>query len=137
MLLIKSFHLIFMVTWFAGLFYLPRLFVYHCEVTDDAGYERFCTMERRLFAIGSIGMAGALLFGLLLWIRYWPLQTGWLLAKFGLVMALLAYHHWLIVPMRAFRERRNQRTVRFYRIVNEVPALFLVAVVILAVVKPF
>lgn len=134
--LIKSFHIIFMVTWFAGLFYLPRLFVYHCETSDDAGYARFCVMERKLFAIASIGMTGTIVFGVWLWLGYWPIATGWIWAKAVLALGLVGYHHWLIVPMKAFRERRNQRSARFYRVVNEVPALFLIAMVLLAVTKP-
>ena len=137
MLWIKAFHIIFMVTWFAGLFYLPRLFVYHTEVTDEAGHQRFVTMERKLFAIMSIGMAGTILLGLWLWLGYWPVKTGWLHAKFGLAMLLIGYHHWLIVPMKRFRTRTNTHGARYFRIVNEIPALFLVAMVLLAVVKPF
>ncbi|HWU67317.1 MAG TPA: CopD family protein [Stenotrophobium sp.] len=137
MLWIKAFHIIFVVTWFAGLFYLPRLFVYHTEISDDAGYQRFCTMERRLFAIMSIGMVGTVALGLWLWLAYWPMQTGWLHAKFGLALLLIGYHHWLIVPMKRFRTRTNTRSAGFYRVINEIPVLFLVAMVILAVVKPF
>ncbi len=137
MTLIKSFHIIFMVTWFAGLFYLPRLFVYHCETSDDAGHARFCLMERKLFAIASIGMTGTIVFGIWLWLGYWPIATKWIWAKAILALGLVGYHHWLIVPMKAFRERRNQQSARFYRMVNEVPALFLIAMVLLAVTKPF
>lgn len=137
MLWIKAFHIIFVVAWFAGLFYLPRLFVYHTEIKDNDDYQRFCTMERRLFAIMSIGMTGAVALGLWLWLAYWPMQTGWLHAKFGLALLLIGYHHWLIVPMKQFRNRSNTRSARFYRVINEVPVLFLVAMVILAVVKPF
>jgi putative membrane protein len=136
MLWLKAFHIFFMVSWFAGLFYLPRLFVYHCEVGDEAGHQRFCTMERRLFAIASIGMAGTVVFGLWLWLGYWPVNTGWLQAKFVLALALVAYHHWLIVPLRAFRARRNTRSALFYRIANEVPTVFLLAIVLLTVLKP-
>ncbi|MGH8456513.1 MAG: protoporphyrinogen oxidase HemJ [Stenotrophobium sp.] len=137
MLWIKAFHIIFVVAWFAGLFYLPRLFVYHTEVTDAAEHQRFCTMERKLFMIMSIGMTGTVALGLWLWIAYWPVQTGWLHAKFGLAILLIAFHHWLLRPMKAFRRGDNRHTARFYRIVNEIPAVFLVALVILAVVKPF
>lgn len=137
MLWIKSFHLIFMVAWFAGLFYLPRLFVYHCEVSDEAGHVRFCTMERKLFVIASIGMLGTLVFGIWL-VLLLPdfLKMGWLHAKLMAVLGLLIFHHWLIVPMKQFRERRNTRSAKFYRAINEAPALFLVAIVILVVVKP-
>ncbi|TXH03320.1 MAG: CopD family protein [Nevskiaceae bacterium] len=137
MLWIKAFHIIFMVTWFAGLFYLPRLFVYHTEATGEAEHQRFVTMERKLFAIMSIGMLGTVVLGLWLWLGYWPVQTGWLHAKFGLALLLIGYHHWLIVPIKRFRTRSNTRSARFYRVVNEIPALFLIAMVLLAVVKPF
>lgn len=137
MLWIKALHIIFMVTWFAGLFYLPRLFVYHADVTDDAGHQRFVLMERRLFMLMSIGMTGTVLCGLWLWMGYWPVQTGWLLAKFALALLLVGYHHWLIVPMKRFRNRANTRSARFYRLINEVPTLFLVAMILLVVLKPF
>ncbi len=136
MLWLKAAHIIFAVTWFAGLFYLPRLFVYHCETTDAPGYARFCSMERRLFRIMSIGMAGTLGFGLWLWLAYWPMQAGWLQAKAALALALVVYHHWLLFLMRGFVNYHNQRSARFYRLINEVPALFLIALVVLAVVKP-
>jgi putative membrane protein len=137
MLWIKAFHIIFMVTWFAGLFYLPRLFVYHAETTDEAGHLRFVTMERKLFALMSIGMLGTVVFGLWLWLGYWPLKTGWLHAKFGLALLLIGYHHWLILPMKRFRSKTNIRSARFYRLTNEIPAFFLVAMILLAVLKPF
>lgn len=137
MLWLKSLHIIFMVTWFAGLFYLPRLFVYHCEVTDEPGRRRFETMERKLFIIMSIGMVGTVGLGLWLWLAHWPVQTGWLLAKFLLAFGLVGYHHWLIVPMKQFRNGTHTRSARFYRLINEVPALFLVAMVLLVVLKPF
>ena len=138
MLWLKAFHIIFVVTWFAGLFYLPRLFVYHTEVTDEAGHQRFVTMERKLFAIMSIGMLGALIFGVLMLMSNMAyMKMGWLHAKLGLALLLIGYHHWLIVPMKQFRNKANTRSAGFYRLINEVPALFLVAMVILAVVKPF
>ncbi len=137
MLWVKAFHIIFMVAWFAGLFYLPRLFVYHCEVTDEAGHARFCTMERKLFAIASIGMLGTLVFGIwLLWLVPDFLKMGWLQAKLALVLGLLVYHHWLIVPMKQFHTHTNTRSAKFYRAINEAPALFLIVIVILVVVKP-
>ena len=137
MLWIKAFHLVFMVTWFAGLFYLPRLFVYHTEVIDEPGHQRFCTMEYKLFVIMSVGMTGTLFLGLCLWLGYWPLKTGWLHAKLALALGLVAYHHWLLLVMKRFRRGANTRSTRFYRVVNEIPALFLVAMVLLAVLKPF
>ena len=138
MLWVKAFHVIFMVTWFAGLFYLPRLFVYHCEVDDEAGHARFCTMERKLYVMTNIGMVGTLALGLTLWLVWWGRPgPGWLHAKFGLALGLLAYHYWLGVLMGQFARRENRRPGRFYRMINEIPALFLIAMVILAVVKPF
>ena len=138
MLWIKALHIIFMVTWFAGLFYLPRLFVYHTEVTDEAGHLRFVTMERKLFLLMSIGMLGTWAFAILMLMSNMAyLQMGWVHAKLALAVLLVIYHHWLIVPMKQFRNKANTRGARFYRVINEVPALFLVAMVLLAVVKPF
>ncbi|MDI3259914.1 MAG: protoporphyrinogen oxidase HemJ [Sinobacteraceae bacterium] len=138
MLWIKAFHVMFVVAWFAGLFYLPRLFVYHCEVTDEAGHERFCIMERRLYGITTLGMVGTWLFGLgTLALEPFYLHAGWLHAKLALVVLLSAYHGWLKVHLRKFAARQNTNSARYWRIANEVPALFLIAIVILAVVKPF
>lgn len=136
MLWIKAFHVIFVVTWFAGLFYLPRLFVYHCEVGDDGSHARFCVMERKLLAITTLGMTAAITLGVWLWLAYWPLQTGWLHVKLLFVLGLVTYHGWLWATVRRFARRANQRSARFYRLMNEVPALALVAIVILAIVKP-
>lgn len=134
----KAFHVIFMVTWFAGLFYLPRLFVYHCEVTDEAGHARFCTMERKLYIIMTIGMVGTVLLGLTLWAAWWGMPgPRWLHAKFGFALGLIAYHLWLGSLVKQFARGENIHAGRFYRIINEIPALFLIAMVILAVVKPF
>jgi len=138
MLWIKALHIVFMVAWFAGLFYLPRLFVYHCEVGDAEGHQRFCTMERRLYGLTTISMLGTWIFGLwLLALAPGYLQQGWLHAKLALVLALSGYHGWLKTRVRAFAGQRNTRSARFYRIMNEVPALALLAIVILVVVKPF
>jgi putative membrane protein len=127
-----------MVTWFAGLFYLPRLFVYHTEVADEAGHQRFVTMERKLFAIMSIGMLGTWVFAILMLMSNMAyLQMGWIHAKLALAVLLVIYHHWLLVPMKQFRNKRNTHGARFYRLINEVPAAFLIAMVLLAVVKPF
>lgn len=136
MLWIKAFHVIFMVTWFAGLFYLPRLFVYHCEISDDASHARFCVMERKLLAIMTIGMVLTLALGLWLWYGYWPAKTPWLHLKVSLVVALVAYHFWLRATVQRFARKANTRNGKFYRWANEVPALALMAIVILAIVKP-
>jgi putative membrane protein len=138
MLWLKALHIFFVVAWFAGMFYLPRLFVYHCEVQDDAGHERFCTMERRLYAITTIGMIGTWIFGIAM-VTLVPdlLKAGWLHAKLLLVIALSGYHGWLKTRLRAFAARRNDKSARFYRIANEVPAILLLVVIVLVVVKPF
>jgi len=138
MLWLKAFHVVFVVTWFAGIFYLPRLFIYHAAATDALGIERFQTMERRLFAIMTIGASLALLFGLAM-IAVTPalLATGWLRAKLALVAALIGYHLWCYRLMSDLRAGRNRRSPTWYRVFNEAPALLLIAIVILAVVKPF
>ena len=138
MLWIKAWHVIFMVTWFAGLFYLPRLFVYHASATDAASRERFRVMERRLFAIMTIGAALTAIFGLWLLARSPALLgTGWMRAKLALVALLLAYHAWNWRLLRDFAAGRNARSARWYRCFNEVPSLLLIGIVLLAVVRPF
>lgn len=135
---LKAFHIVFVVTWFAGIFYLPRLFIYHAAASDALGIERFQTMERRLFAIMTIGASLALLFGLAM-IAVTPalLATGWLRLKLLLVAALIGYHIWCYRLMSDLRAGRNQRSPTWYRVFNEAPTLLLIAIVILAVVKPF
>ncbi|MGQ0429842.1 MAG: CopD family protein [Gammaproteobacteria bacterium] len=138
MLWIKAWHIVFMVTWFAGLFYLPRLFVYHAAAQDAAGRERFCVMERRLFAIMTIGGVLTALFGLWLLARN-PglLQSGWMQAKLALVAFLIGYHAWNWKLMRDFAAARNVHGPVWYRWFNEAPSLFLIAIVLLAVAKPY
>lgn len=139
MLWVKAFHLIFVIMWYAGLLYLPRLFVYHAMSEDVIGIERFKVMERKLFAITTIGGAGALLFGIWLLIDYaWMAyaQTLWLHLKLALVATLIAFHVLCGKLMLDFRAERNRHGHRFYRILNEIPAVILIAVVILVVVKP-
>lgn len=138
MLWLKAIHIIFVVTWFAGLFYLPRLFVYHAVATDAPGLERFIVMEKRLFGIMSAGATFAVCFGLAM-IAAAPayLHFGWLHAKLTLVALLIAYHIWCGQLMIALREGRNTHSQRWYRAFNEIPSLLLIAIVILAVVKPF
>ncbi len=137
MLWLKAFHIIFVVTWFAGLFYLPRLFVYHSAATDAPGRERFVVMERRLFALMTLGGALAIAFGVSM-VAAAPayLDFLWLRVKLALVAALIVYHLWCYKLIRDFRDGRDGHSPRWYRIFNEVPALFLIAIVVLAVVKP-
>jgi protoporphyrinogen IX oxidase len=135
---IKAWHVVFMVTWFAGLFYLPRLFVYHATTTDRAGLERFQVMERRLFAITTIGAVLTAVFGVWLLARAPALlETGWLRAKLALVLLLIAYHAWLGRLVRDFAADRNRHSARWYRWFNEVPSLLLIGIVLLAVARPF
>ncbi len=140
MLWIKALHIIFLVTWFAGLFYLPRLFVYHADCRDETGHQRFLIMERKLFAIMTIGAVLTAVFGIWLLAAYaWEVyaHTGWLVTKLVLVGLLIAYHVYCLRIMRDFRAGANQHSHVYYRWFNEVPALLLIAIVLLAVVKPF
>lgn len=137
MLWIKSLHIIFMVTWFAGLFYLPRLFVYHAQSTDTASIERFKIMERKLFfGIMTPGAVLTIVFGLSLWLGY-GIGGAWLHAKLSLVAVLVAYHLYCGKLLFDFKHDRNRHGHVFYRWLNEFPVLILFAAVILAVVKPF
>ena len=138
MLWLKAFHIVFVVTWFAGLFYLPRLYVYHAGTQDPVSVERFKIMERRLFTMMTIGATLAALFGVgMILMAPSYLQFGWLHAKLTFVAALIAYHVWCYRLLLAFRDNRNQHSEKWYRAFNEVPTLFLIAIVILVVVKPF
>ncbi len=138
MLWVKSFHIIFMVTWFAGLFYLPRLFVYHAAAQDRTSLERFKLMERRLFwGIMTPGAVLTIAFGLWLWLGWFRDAAGWFYAKIALVALLAAYHLWCWRLLKAFAAERNTRSPRWYRWFNEVPTLVLVATVLLVVFKPF
>jgi putative membrane protein len=138
MLWLKAFHIVFVVTWFAGLFYLPRLFVYHASADDEAGRQRFKTMERKLFVMMTIGFALAAAFGLGMVMRA-PglLAAGWLQVKLALVALLVGYHIWCYRLMIVFRRDANRRSERWFRLFNEAPSLLLIAIVLLAVLKPF
>lgn len=134
---VLAFHIVFMVTWFAGLFYLPRLFIYHSATTDAASSERFTVMERRLYAIMSIGALATIAFGIWLiagW--FWPLP-GWLIVKLVLVAGLLAYHFYCKRIIRRLARGERPHSDRFLRYFNEIPGLFLIVIVILAVLQPF
>lgn len=140
MLWLKAWHLVFMVTWFAGLFYLPRLFVYHAMSDDAVSIERFKVMERKLYyGITMPGGVLTLVFGTWMLLDYaWAPygQTMWLHAKLGLILLLVIYHLYCGRLVKAFREDRNTRSHVWYRWFNEAPVLLLVAIVLLAVLKP-
>ena len=137
MLWLKAVHIIFVVSWFAGLFYLPRLFVYHAQATDAPSNERFKVMERKLYrGIMLPAMILTVASGLWLWLGY-GFAGGWLHAKMTLVAVLVAYHFWLRKLLGDFARDANRRSHVFYRWVNEAPTVLLVAIVILVVVKPF
>jgi protoporphyrinogen IX oxidase len=137
MLWLKAFHIVFMVTWFAGLFYLPRLFVYHALAADREGIERLKIMERKLFfGIMTPGAVLTIAFGLWLWLGF-GISGGWLHAKLAIVALLIGYHVWCGKLLADFQHERNTKSHVWYRWFNEVPVVFLIAAVILAVVKPF
>ena len=137
MLWVKALHIVFVVSWFAGLFYLPRLFVYHALAEDTVSRERFKVMERKLYrGIMVPAMVLSIGSGLFLWMN-WGFAGGWLYAKVALVILLFAYHEWLGVLLRRFARDENRRSHVFYRWVNEAPLVLLIGIVILVVVKPF
>ena len=138
MLWVKSLHLVFMVTWFAGLFYLPRLFVYHALAEDRPSLERFKVMERKLFwGIMTPGAVLTIAFGLWLWLGWFQGAGLWLHAKLCLVAVLAGYHVWCGKLMLDFRAGRNTRSHVWLRWFNEYPLVVLIGAVILVVYKPF
>ncbi len=137
---VKALHIAFMVAWFAGIFYLPRLFVYHAMNKDTAVDEQFKVMERKLLYFVTPFALLTLIFGLLMIYAYgsaWFATSGWMHTKLLLVTLLYAYHGYCFKLLADFKHNRNRRSHRFYRVFNEVPVLILFAVVILAVVKPY
>jgi protoporphyrinogen IX oxidase len=138
MLWLKALHVIAVVTWFAGLFYLPRLYVYHADAKDLISTQRFELLELRLFGIMSIGAAASIFFGLTLLIAS-PvyLTMTWLKVKLLFVTLVIAYHGYCYKLMRDLAAQRNTRSAKWLRGFNELPSLLLIAIVILAVVKPF
>ena len=136
MLWMKSLHIIFMVTWFAGLFYLPRLYVYHAETQDKISHERFKIMERKLFyGIMTPGGILTIFFGLLLIINY-DYQGAWLTYKLILVGLLVIYHCYCWKYLNLFKNNQNNHSHIFYRIFNEIPVIILIAIVFLVIYKP-
>lgn len=139
MLWAKALHLIFMVTWFSGLFYLPRLYVYHAECNDEISHNRFKIMERKLFfGIMTPGALLTLIFGTWLYSYHWAYYSHmlWLQIKIFLIFLLVVYHIYLGKLLFDFRANKNKHTHVFYRILNEVPVLFLVGIILLAIFKP-
>jgi putative membrane protein len=140
MLWIKSLHLVFVISWFAGLFYLPRIFVNLAQETDPTAITRLLLMARRLYRFMTILSIPAILFGLWLWLGYGIGKgpgNGWLHAKLALVILLLGYHHGSGALLKKFENGRNTRSHTWYRWFNEVPVILLLAIVVLVVVKPF
>lgn len=136
---IKSLHVIAVVCWFAGLFYLPRLFVYHCGASDPVSHDRFVVMEDKLYRlIMRPSMIASVLFGvIMLALRPGLLGEAWLWCKLAAVLALLGYHHYCGRLLKAFASGSNRHSERFLRMFNEAPALLLIVIVILVIVKPF
>lgn len=137
---LKAIHIFFMVAWFAGIFYLPRLFVYHAMTTDKNSSELLKTMERRLLYFVTPFALFTLLSGIALIYSYgleWMKHSGWLHAKLTLVTLLYIYHGYCFKLLKDFKTDNNTRSDRFYRVFNELPVLVLLAVVLLAVTKPF
>lgn len=141
MLWVKSFHIIFMVTWFAGLFYLPRLFVYHAQSNDQISLERFKIMERKLFwGIMTPGAIITIILGIALIIGYGGLsylaQSGWLHIKISLVIILIFYHIWCGKLLITFKNDQNHHSHVWFRWFNEFPVLLIIPIVLLVVMKP-
>lgn len=142
MLWVKAFHIVFVAAWFAGLFYLPRIFVNLVEVGPDghAERERLLLMSRRLYRFAGLLMIPALALGLVLWLGYGVGRgpgSGWMHAKLVLVVGAIGYHHVCGRLMRDFEQLRNRRSSRWYRVFNEITVLMFAATVVLVVVKPF
>ena len=137
MLWIKAGHIIFMVTWFAGLFYLPRLFVYHALASDQTGIDRLKVMQRKLFfGIMTPSAVLTLMFGVWLWLGY-GFSGHWLNIKLVLVGLVVVYHLWCYKTLLVFSRDANCRGHVFYRWMNELPVVLLVGIILLVVVKPF
>ena len=137
MLWLKTFHIVFMVTWFAGLFYLPRLFVYHAMNESPDTAATFAVMERKLLIMTHLGGTLTWVFGLLLlWQNPVWLDYGWMHIKLALVVTLTAYHYICTRLVKTFAKGENRHSHRWYRWFNEAPTLILIAVVALVVIKP-
>ena len=139
MLWIKALHIIFIITWFAGLFYLPRLFVHHAMSDNPECNERFKIMERKLYRFTTPSMALTILFGVILLVPNWNIYAsfGWMYVKLFFVVLLIIYHLWCGRIVKTFANDENTKTHVWYRWFNEAPVIALFAIVILAVIKPF
>jgi protoporphyrinogen IX oxidase len=136
MLWVKAFHIIFVTSWFAGLFYLPRIFVNLAMETEPQAYARLLLMAQKLYRFMQPLMLLALALGLWLWLGY-GVTGGWMHAKLTLVILLIGYHHYCGKLLKQFNAQQNKRSHVWFRWFNEIPVLLLFAVVILVVVKPF
>ena len=136
MLWIKAFHIVFVASWFAGLFYLPRIFVNLAQETETVATARLLLMARKLYRFMSILSGPAVLLGLWLWLGY-GFKGGWLHAKLALVVLAIGYHHACGSLLKKFENGANVRSHTWYRWFNEVPVFLLTGIVILVVVKPF
>ncbi len=133
----KAVHIAFMVTWFAGLFYLPRLFIYHVQTADLESRERFTVMEKRLFTIMTVGAILTSVLGLTLAaLNPTIVETGWFVAKLALVFGLVVYHYRCMLWIRRLQEMSEIQESKWLRWFNEIPTLFLLSIIFLAVVKP-
>jgi putative membrane protein len=136
MLWIKAFHIIAVISWFAGIFYLPRLFVYHAMSEDHISQERFKVMQRKLYN-GIMTPSAIATLGSGVWLLSYGFWGNWMLAKLALVLLVLVFHIWCGLVIKQFAQNQNTRSHRFYRVMNELPVLALTGIVILVVVKPF
>jgi len=133
---IKALHIVFIASWFAGLFYLPRIYVNLAQESNPAALERLLGMARRLYRFTTILALPALVLGIWLWLGY-GIRGGWLHAKLALVILVIGYHHACGSLLKKFEAGQNKRSHKWFRYFNEVPVLLLLAIVILVVVKPF
>lgn len=136
MLWVKTFHLLFVISWFAGLFYMPRILVNLAMEDNETSYARLLLMARKLYRFMTLLAVPALIFGLWLWLGY-GISGGWLHAKLVLVVVLIGYHHVCGSLLKKFEQKRNTRSHVWFRWFNEVPVLVLFATLILVVLKPF
>ncbi len=140
MLYVKAFHIVFIASWFAGLFYLPRIFVNLAMETHQPSTERLLLMARKLYRFMTILMIPALVLGFWLWLGYGIGKgpgNGWMHAKMAIVVLLVGYHHACGSILKKFENGQNKRSHKWFRFFNEVPVLMMIAAVILVVVKPF